>query len=408
MRVVRSSTLLLLLCCFTTAVFAQSSGWTENVSTSTTTTNDHIVVNGSTKLSVPAAIGTSTVSSTVLRLTVPAGTTDTAGSGASLALGSASAQWWLFRQDTGFNLHIDRQYGGWSEGVVVERATGNVGIGPFPYGTMPAGALSIRRNSGYASAYVDSYDTTSYSVLRLNSGGGETGAGGALSQMGSQYTLGSGAYGPGKTTLVGWETGGLALVASQISSGAIRMYTAGTTDTFQRMQIAANGQVIVGNGSPANGTDLLTVLGDMTVTGNIGAKYQDLAEWVPAKGELGAGTVVVVNPEGLNEVMASSTAYDTSVAGVVSPRPGVILGEPAPTKAIIATTGRVRVRVDATQHPIHAGDLLVTSDKPGMAMYSEPLAVGGAKMHRPGTIIGKALEPLASGTGEILVLLSLQ
>ncbi len=29
-------------------------------------------------------------------------------------------------------------------------------------------------------------------------------------------------------------------------------------------------------------------------------------------------------------------------------------------------------------------------------------------MHRPGTIIGKALEPLSTGEGTILVLLSLQ
>ena len=34
--------------------------------------------------------------------------------------------------------------------------------------------------------------------------------------------------------------------------------------------------------------------------------------------------------------------------------------------------------------------------------------LGGTQIHRPGTIIGKALEPLDKGTGEILVLLSLQ
>jgi hypothetical protein len=50
----------------------------------------------------------------------------------------------------------------------------------------------------------------------------------------------------------------------------------------------------------------------------------------------------------------------------------------------------------------------VTSDVEGVAMRSEPVEIGGRKMHAPGTIIGKALEPLASGTGEILVLLSLQ
>ena len=78
------------------------------------------------------------------------------------------------------------------------------------------------------------------------------------------------------------------------------------------------------------------------------------------------------------------------------------------TKEMIATTGRVKVRVDATKHPVKAGDLLVTSSKPGTAMLSVPVKVGDVEMHRPGTLIGKALEPLASGEGEILVLLSLQ
>ena len=59
-------------------------------------------------------------------------------------------------------------------------------------------------------------------------------------------------------------------------------------------------------------------------------------------------------------------------------------------------------------HPIKIGDLLVTSGKKGVAMKSQPVKVRGAFLHRPGTIIGKALEPLAKGKGEILVLLSLQ
>lgn len=86
----------------------------------------------------------------------------------------------------------------------------------------------------------------------------------------------------------------------------------------------------------------------------------------------------------------------------------LVLGEASPTKAQIATTGRVRVRVDAIRAPIHAGDLLVSSEKPGVAMKSEPIDLGGVKIHRPGTVIGKALESLESGEGEILVLLSLQ
>jgi hypothetical protein len=41
-------------------------------------------------------------------------------------------------------------------------------------------------------------------------------------------------------------------------------------------------------------------------------------------------------------------------------------------------------------------------------MKSQPVEVAGTKMHRPGTVIGKALQALPEGRGEILVLLSLQ
>ena len=115
-----------------------------------------------------------------------------------------------------------------------------------------------------------------------------------------------------------------------------------------------------------------------------------------------------MDPDKTNTVVASVHAYDTRVAGVVSAQPGIILGEKGDDKVKVATTGRVKVRVDATRVPIQRGDLLVTSDREGIAMRSEPLDIGGASFHRPGTLIGKALEPLNEGEGEILVLLSLQ
>jgi hypothetical protein len=52
--------------------------------------------------------------------------------------------------------------------------------------------------------------------------------------------------------------------------------------------------------------------------------------------------------------------------------------------------------------------LMVTSDKEGIAMRSQLLDLGGTPIHRPGTLIGKALEPLNKGVGQILVLLGLQ
>lgn len=148
--------------------------------------------------------------------------------------------------------------------------------------------------------------------------------------------------------------------------------------------------------------------GDVTVNGNIAAKYQDVAEWVPSRQKLLPGTVVILDPDKSNQVIASTESYDTRVAGVISEQPGVLLGEGGEGKVKVATTGRVRVKVDASRGPVRIGDLLVTGDKEGLAMKSQPMNVGGALFHRPGTLIGKALEPLESGTGEILVLLSLQ
>jgi hypothetical protein len=152
----------------------------------------------------------------------------------------------------------------------------------------------------------------------------------------------------------------------------------------------------------------LNTSGDITVAGNIAAKYQDIAEWVESSQGLTAGTVVVLDHTKSNQVIASREAYDTRVAGVISSQPGITLGEKADNKVLVATTGRVKVKVDASSGPIQVGDLLVTSDIEGVAKKSEPLSLGGVQIHRPGTLIGKALEPLDKGTGEILVLLSLQ
>jgi len=190
----------------------------------------------------------------------------------------------------------------------------------------------------------------------------------------------------------------------------------------QRLMISNLGVVGIGpkfappsmggtNAIPGNGlaaTVRLDVDGDINMTGNINAKYQDVAEWVDSSADLKAGTVVVLDGSHDNQVMPSAHSYDTSVAGVVSERPGIVLGEAAENREKVATTGRVKVYVDATKSPIHIGDLLVTSDTPGMAMKSVPMSINGRSFHQPGTIIGKALESMESGKGEILVLLTLQ
>jgi hypothetical protein len=206
---------------------------------------------------------------------------------------------------------------------------------------------------------------------------------------------------------------------SVLNGKAIYISDTQAANDFGIYQVAADdtnffaGNMIVGTLPAIGGVFALEVNGHAnfngTVTGtNIKAHYQDVAEWVPSTTDLVPGTVVILNRGKNNEVMASATAYDTTVAGVVSAAPGITLGVESPGKEQIATTGRVKVHVDARVKPIQVGDLLVTSDTPGTAMRSEPMSINGRPFHQPGTIIGKALEPLAGGVGEILVLLSLQ
>jgi hypothetical protein len=172
-----------------------------------------------------------------------------------------------------------------------------------------------------------------------------------------------------------------------------------------------NGNVGVGTSSPSaklhvNGGAIIN--GDIAVNGSLSAKFQDVAEWVDASETADAGTVMIADHIEENHVRPSSRAYDTAVAGVVSPQPGVLLGEAGAGKVIVAQSGRVRVKVDATYGAVKPGDLLVTSPRPGYAMRSETLSIGGASIHRPGTILGKALGTLESGEGEVLSLLTLQ
>ena len=177
------------------------------------------------------------------------------------------------------------------------------------------------------------------------------------------------------------------------------------TNFRRRMLIDAAGNVGIGTNNP---TAMFHVVGNAQIDGNIAAKYQDVAEWVPTTARISPATVVVIDALNGNRVLPAAGPYDTRVAGVVSAKPGILLGEPGDNKVIVAHSGRVKVKADAQYGSIAVGDMLVSSATLGFAMRSTPIEVNGISMHRPGTILGKALEPLTEGKGEILVLLTLQ
>jgi hypothetical protein len=66
------------------------------------------------------------------------------------------------------------------------------------------------------------------------------------------------------------------------------------------------------------------------------------------------------------------------------------------------------VKADASYGPIQRGDLLTSSPTYGHAMKAEPVEIEGIQLYRPGTIIGKAMEPLDKDKGLIQILVLLQ
>ena len=279
-------------------------------------------------------------------------------------------------------------------------SSGPVGVGTTTPGSMlevsrPAQSYWIRSSNNWAGALVP---PQSLLVTNSQPGGWDPVIVGRMATSAGSlkpvFALGA----------VGTSNWSDANVASQIAD--VYFITRDATGALQeRFRIDARGFMGIGTIAPAA---QLHIGGNIQVDGNIAAKYQDVAEWVKADRNLTPATVVIIDPKEPNRVISSAGSYDTRVAGVVSDKPGLLLGEGSDDKAKIAHSGRVKVKVDATNGPIAVGDLLVTSAIPGVAMRSEPLYIGGAQIHRPGTLIGKALEELQDGTGEILVLLTLQ
>ncbi len=152
---------------------------------------------------------------------------------------------------------------------------------------------------------------------------------------------------------------------------------------------------------------------------------RDLASLLAVSEAVEPGDVLVIDREQPGRMRLAREGSDPGVVGIVAAAAGLVLGAQqasakptadgrigaaAPTQATpdatapievpVAFSGVASCKVDASFGAIWPGDLLVTSPTPGRAMRQEaPL---------PGTVLGKALEPLAEGEGTIKVLVVLR
>ncbi|MBP6881548.1 MAG: hypothetical protein KBC35_02900, partial [Candidatus Pacebacteria bacterium] len=156
----------------------------------------------------------------------------------------------------------------------------------------------------------------------------------------------------------------------------------GTTNNMASLQIGFGG-ICVDNDGTCTATSTGWVVADGFATGN-----SDLAEMYFSDTELEAGEVVVMT--GSLSVDRASTDSNLPILGVVSTNPGLTIGsddtslnaeeKPYP----IALSGRVPIKLSNENGEIKAGDELMLSSLPGIAMKATSSSVG--------TIIGVALE----------------
>jgi hypothetical protein len=177
-----------------------------------------------------------------------------------------------------------------------------------------------------------------------------------------------------------------------------RIYIGGTTDGSASLQFFSDHDSphVAEIGQRKDGSGFVFVGGKFL--GDFAEVFEmaDRASVVP-------GTVVSANADA---ALAPSRKFcDPLVVGVVSGanglQAGMVVGSRADgsTDLPVAVAGRVYVRANSPDGPIRPGDLLTSSDVPGVATkVTDSRAASGC-------IIGKALSELPAGPGEQMILM---
>ncbi|MRG46244.1 collagen-like protein [Chitinophaga sp. SYP-B3965] len=174
------------------------------------------------------------------------------------------------------------------------------------------------------------------------------------------------------------------------SAGNIAIFKSGDPATVNVARINAAGRGFFNGGTQVGGADLAEAF---DVTGAFTA-YEP-------------GDVLIISTSQDRTMEKSSEPYSSLVAGVFATKPGLMLTEgnavdDITDKVPLGMVGVIPTKVCDEGGAIKRGDLLVTSSKMGYAMKADPAKV------KPGQVIGKALQELASGNGKIKVLVNVK
>ena len=263
-----------------------------------------------------------------------------------------------------------------------------------------AGDVQIERNgSPKLALYSHGYGTQRYSIRVTNN---RDAAGGRLLVFRNESQ--------GRDDMVLDNAGNLKLehngspkLTLYSQGNGTQMYSIRATNDADK---AGGRKLVVRNESQGKDVILIDHGGDVSFAGDVTLIGADCAELFSVDGDDGEpGDVMVLC--GRERVSPCTEPYDRRVAGVISGAasrgPGLILGGGSVdgSSRLVALSGTVFCKVDATVEPVAAGDLLTTSGRPGHAMRASD------ERRAFGAILGKATVDLREGAALIPILVAL-
>lgn len=253
-------------------------------------------------------------------------------------------------------------------------------IYPVPYAfSLRPGAI-ISGSTSSAILQVDNYHSSGRSVRAY-----------AMAEEGTNYAIVGGSRSPDGYGGYFYNNGGGRGLYGQ-TDAATNNYGIYTPDNFYSLNYHTTGatmQVVQNGGATALET------GDVVVFSGMGEPI-----------EKGGEPVILVAP--------ATAANSPAVAGVVHSDYNIGGGGEADSAIqpgeylLVVVRGPARVKADAVAGELAPGDLVATGGTDGSAARAAMVDLGGVGMAIPGTVLGKALEPLKDGQGLIHIYVTLQ
>jgi hypothetical protein len=340
----------------------------------------------------------------------------TASGGAlNLMTGNNGTNWWSWGVDASNNWKFNPGTT-WSGSGLAIAPNGAVGVGTASpgYELDVAGVVNAQQGVRFPDGNTQTYAFNPYNlnVYQLTSGGN-----------GINLSIPTTGNAPFITWQTADSTNNLFSMRFYGGAGAAWSIGNGNANGFSAlMTILTGGNVGIGATSPQYKLDVAGVVNaqqgvrfpdgtTQTVAfnpANCGADYAESVDVTGDRTKYEPGDLLVIDPDTPGKFLKSDRPYSTLVAGIYSTKPGFVgrlqpaTEETKATEVPMAMVGRVPTKVSAENGPIQVGDLLVTSSTMGYAMK------GADRTRMLGAVIGKALAPLDSGTGVIMVLVTLQ